>query len=101
VGRPEHELAGLLVVEVDEACVGVERVGHFARDEGQDFLQVERRVHRRAGLGQEAQVTSRYVHESILGRSEGAAGKSLPQMLNKTLTQVEIFRHTPWVVSGQ
>ena len=71
MGRAEHELAGLLVVEVDEARVGLERVRDLARHQAEDLLQVERRVDRRARLGQEAQVTSGYVHGTILGRSLG------------------------------
>src|ERR1043165_5084363 len=36
--RPQDQLVGLLVVEVDEAGVGAERVRHLAGDEGEHFL---------------------------------------------------------------
>ena len=56
VRRAQHELVGALVVEVDEARVGVERVGDLARDELEHLLEVERRVDRRDRLGQQAQM---------------------------------------------
>ena len=60
--RPQHELVGLLVVEVDEAGVGAERVGDLARDEREHLLEVERRVDGGDRLGQQAQVPGGLVH---------------------------------------
>jgi hypothetical protein len=48
----QDELAGGLVVEVDEARVGVECRGDLVRDEVQDLLEVERRVDGSDRLGQ-------------------------------------------------
>ena len=62
----EHELVGALVVEVDEACVGAEGVRDFARDELEHLLQVERRVDRSDGLGEEAEMTGRRVQARAL-----------------------------------
>ena len=59
VRRPQQELVRLLVVEVDEARVGVERLSHLARDEPEHLLEIERRVDGRDRLGQEPQVSSR------------------------------------------
>ena len=46
----------VLVVEVDEAGVGLERVGDLARDQAEHLLEVERRVDGGARLGQQSQV---------------------------------------------
>ena len=62
VGRAKHELARALVVEVDEARVGAERVRDLARDEREHLLEVERRVDRLDRLGQELEVPPRLVH---------------------------------------
>src|SRR5205823_5688515 len=62
VRRAKDQLVGLLVVEVDEACVGGERVRDFARDEGEHLLEVERRVDRRNRLGQQAEMAPGLVH---------------------------------------
>jgi len=70
-GRPQHELVRLLVVQVDEAGVGGQRVRHLARDEREDLLEVERRVDRRDRLRQQAQVTRRLVHVAIVGSRAG------------------------------
>ena len=64
VGRAQDELVGTLVVEIDEARIGAERVGDLARDELEHLLEVERRVDRRDRLGQESQVPSRCIHEA-------------------------------------
>ncbi len=68
VRRTQHQLVSLLVVEVDEARVGVERVRDLARDEREHLFEVERRVDGGNGLRQEAKVTRRLVHASIVGR---------------------------------
>ena len=47
-----------VVVEVDEACVGLERSGDLLGDEVEHLLEVERRVDRRARFGQQPQVRS-------------------------------------------
>ena len=62
--RTQDELVGSLVVEVDEARIGAERVGDLARDELEHLLEVERRVDRRDRLGQEPEVTSRCIHKA-------------------------------------
>ena len=66
VRRAQDELVGALVVEVDEARIGAERVGDLARDELEHLLEVERRVDRRDRLGQEPQVTGGGVHVAPL-----------------------------------
>ena len=71
VRRPEHELVGALVVEVDEACVGAEGISHLGGDERQHLLEVERRVHRGDRLGEQAQVPRGGVHPPILGPGAG------------------------------
>ena len=63
--RAEHELAGRLVVEVDEARVGAERIGHLARDERQHLFEVERRVDGGDRLRQQPQMTGRLVDRAI------------------------------------
>ena len=66
VRRAEDELVGTLVVEVDEARVRPQRVGDLARDELEHLLQVERRVDRGDGLGEEAEMTCCRVHAPIV-----------------------------------
>ena len=53
----------VLVVEVDEAGVRLERVGDLARDQAEHLLEVERRVDRGARLGQQPQVARGHIHE--------------------------------------
>ena len=60
--RAQHELVRALVVEVDEARVGAERVGDLARDELEHLLQVERRVDGCNRLGEQPQVTRGGIH---------------------------------------
>ena len=60
--RAEDELAGALVVEVDEARVGLERGRDLVRDEVEHLLEVERRVDGRARLGQQPQMPFARVH---------------------------------------
>ena len=60
----EDELVAALVIEVDEARVGVEHVGNLARDEREHFLEIERRVDRCDRLRQEAQMALSYVHST-------------------------------------
>ena len=60
--RAEDELAGALVVEVDEARVCVERVRHLGRDQRKHLLEVERGVDRLDRVGQEAQVAFALIH---------------------------------------
>jgi hypothetical protein len=62
MGGAEHELLGRIVVQVDEARLGVERLGDLARDEREHLFEVERRVDRRDRLGQEPQMPCRRVH---------------------------------------
>ena len=67
VRRAQHELVGLLVVEVDEARVGLERLGHLAGNEREHLLEVERGIDRRARLGQEPKVATGFVHQPSVG----------------------------------
>ena len=67
VRRTEHELVRALVVEVDEAGVGLERVRDLARDEREHLLEVERRVDRSDRLGQQSEMPCRRVHRPIVG----------------------------------
>src|SRR5262249_46503248 len=60
--RAQHELAGALVVEIDEARVRVEGVRDVGRDQREHLLQVECRVDRLDRLGQEPQVPVPRVH---------------------------------------
>ncbi len=57
VRRAQDELVRALVVQVDEAGVGPERVGDLARNQLEHLLEVERRVDSRNRLGQEAKVS--------------------------------------------
>ena len=66
VRRAEDELVGALVVEVDEAGVGLERLGDLARDELEHLLEIERRVDRGDRLGQEPEVPCGRVHRARL-----------------------------------
>ena len=66
VRRAQDELVRALVVEVDEARVGLERVRGLARDELEHLLQVERRVDRGDRLGQQAQVPLGLLHRPII-----------------------------------
>ena len=61
-GGPQHELVRALVVEVDEAGVGLERLGHLRRDQLEQLVQVERRVDGLDRLGDEAQVPLGAIH---------------------------------------
>jgi hypothetical protein len=62
VRRAEDELVGALVVEVDEARVGLERVRDAAGHELEHLLQVERRVDGADRLRQEREVPRRRIH---------------------------------------
>jgi hypothetical protein len=62
VRRAQDQLVGALVVEVDEAGLRAEGVRDLARDETQHLLEVQRRVHRRDRLGEEAEMALTYVH---------------------------------------
>ena len=66
VRRAQHELVRALVVEVDEAGVGPERVRDVARDELQHLLEIERRVDRGDRVRQEPQVAGGRVHRLIV-----------------------------------
>ena len=81
VRRAQHELVGALVVEVDEARVGPERLRDLARDEREHLLEVERRVDRGDRLGQQPQVARGRVHRQSVGRR-------LSDGLYKLLTEV-------------
>ena len=67
VRRAQDELAGRLVVEVDEARVGVERCGDLVRDEVQHLLEVERGVDGGDRLRQQPQVALGRLHRPIVG----------------------------------
>ena len=67
VRRAEDELARAIVVEVDEAGVGPERVGDLGGDEPEHLLEVERRVDRLDRLGEEPEVPLARVHAAIVG----------------------------------
>jgi hypothetical protein len=62
VRRAKHELVGAVIVEVDEAGVGIENIGDLPRDEPEHLLEVERRVHRCDRLREETQMALSYVH---------------------------------------
>jgi hypothetical protein len=68
VGRTEDELTAPLVVEVDEAGVGAERVRDLRRDEVEHLLEIERRVDGRARLGEEPQVPFGRFHARMVAR---------------------------------
>ena len=59
---PQDELVRPLVVEVDEAGLSLEGIGHLAGDQLEHLFEVERRVHRGDRLGEKAQMASSYVH---------------------------------------
>ena len=65
----QDELAGRLVVEVDEARIGVEGCGDLVRDEVQYLLEVERGVDGGDRLRQQPQVALGRLHEPIVGAS--------------------------------
>ena len=54
--RAQDELAGRLVVEVDEARVGLERGGDLVRDEVEHLFEVERGVDGGGRLRQKTQM---------------------------------------------
>ncbi len=62
VRGPQDELVRGLVVEVDEARIGLERLGHLVRDQLEDLVEVERRVDGRDRLGQQPQMAGGAVH---------------------------------------
>ena len=62
VRRAQDELVRALVVQVDEAGVGLERSRDLARDQREHLLEVERRVDRLDRLGQEPEVALSGVH---------------------------------------
>ena len=64
--RPEDELVGPLVVEIDEAGVGAEGVRDLLGDEVEHLLEVERRVDGGGRLGEEAEVPLGRVHPAIV-----------------------------------
>src|SRR5438105_4558699 len=64
VCRAEDELVGTLVIQVNEARVGTERVGHLARDQGEHLFEIERRVDSLDRLGQQAEVSLADVHDA-------------------------------------
>ena len=82
VGRPEHELVGPLVVEIDEAGIRSEGVCHLVCDEVEHLLEVERRVDGGSGLGQEPQVPLGRVHAPHrTERDEGGERAALTNLL--------------------
>ena len=84
---PQHELVRLLVVEVDEAGVGIQRVGDLARDEREHLLEVERRVDRGDRLGQKAQVPAGLVHQPSVGVPAGIGIRRAGLSANKSFTR--------------
>ena len=69
VRRAQDELAGGVVVEVDEARVGLERGGDLVGHEMQHLLEVERGVDGGDRLGQQPQVPVGRLHRLIVGAS--------------------------------
>ena len=66
VRRAQDELVGVLVVEVDEAGVRLERVRDAARDQHEHLLEVERGVDGGDRLGQQAEMARGLVHVADL-----------------------------------
>ena len=80
VRRPEDELVGPLVVEVDEARVRLERGRDLVRDRLEHLLEVERGVDDLGRAGQEREVPGGVVHCGVSGppvRQASAAGGRL------------------------
>jgi hypothetical protein len=63
----QDELVAALVIEVDEAGVGLERGGDLLRDEVEDFLEVERRIDGGRRFGQQPKVPLARIHGNIVG----------------------------------
>ena len=80
VGRAQDQLVGPLVVEVDEAGVGAERLGDLARDQLEHLLQVERRVDRRDGLREEPEMPGRLVDWSLAAQGASPVGGRSPAL---------------------
>jgi hypothetical protein len=59
----QHELVGGIVVEVDEARVGLEGLRHFPCDQLEDLVQPQGRVHGRDGLREEPKVPRGAIHD--------------------------------------
>ncbi len=64
VRRAQHELGGLLVVEVDEARIGVQGVRDLRRDLRQHLLEVERRVDGLDRVRQQLEMPVARIHPS-------------------------------------
>jgi hypothetical protein len=60
----KHELVRPLVVEIDKARVCLQRLGNLAGDEPEHLLEIECRVDRLDGLGQEPEMALADVHAS-------------------------------------
>jgi hypothetical protein len=63
----QDELVAALVIEVDEAGVGLERGGDLLRDEVEDFLEVERRIDGGRRFGQQPKVPLARTPGNIVG----------------------------------
>jgi len=74
--RTQDELADSVVVEVDEARVGMECGGDLVRDEVQHLLEVESRVDGGDRLRQQPQVAIGRLHRPIVG-GHGRPGREL------------------------
>jgi hypothetical protein len=62
----QDELIRRLVVQIDEAGIGLEGLGDLASDELEDLVEVERRVDGGDRFGQQPQVAGGAVHEPSL-----------------------------------
>src|SRR6185312_16893667 len=79
VSRPQDELVGTGVVEVDEARIRPERVGDLLGHEMEHLFEVERRVDRGGRLGEKPQMPLGRVHATnrrgpALGRAPTVVG---------------------------
>jgi hypothetical protein len=66
VRRAQDELVRLLVVEVDKAGIGAERIRDLRRDEREHLLEIERRVDGGDRLREQAQVAGGLIHATRL-----------------------------------
>ena len=62
----KDELVGALVVQIHKAGIRTKRVRNLPRNQGQDLLEIERRVDGFDRLGQQAEMTLPDVHPEIV-----------------------------------